>query len=95
MRWVRAGVVAAILFAAPAYAQNPTPDKPKTTQEIQAERDADKAYQKSLGNIPDKTVPSDPWGTMRSGDAPKQAEKPVPSKRMKTGNLAKPGTPAK
>ena len=45
-------------------------DKVKTTSERQAERDAQRAYDKSLKNIPDKG-PSDPWGTVRSNDAPK------------------------
>ncbi|MBR1120930.1 hypothetical protein JQ628_05330 [Bradyrhizobium lablabi] len=49
-------------------------DKAKTTTERQAERDAQRAYSNSLKNIPDKG-PTDPWGTVRSPDAPKAAGK--------------------
>ena len=78
---------AAIVFALaqPAFAQQPErmqrygeEDKVKTTSERQAERDAQRAYDKSLKNIPDKG-PSDPWGTVRSNDtakAPAAAAKP-------------------
>lgn len=76
-----------IALAQPAFAQTPErmqrygeEDKPKTTQERQAERDAQKAYNNSLKNIPDKG-PSDPWGTVRSADAPKTpAKSPTKSK---------------
>lgn len=50
------------------------PDKVKTATEKQAERDAQAAYGKSLKNIPDKG-PTDPWGTVRSTDAPKNTAK--------------------
>lgn len=50
-------------------------DKPKTPEQIRAEKEAERAYKKSLGNIPDKG-PTDPWGTVRSTDAPKTAAKP-------------------
>ena len=49
-------------------------DKAKTTTERQAERDAQRAYSNSLKNIPDKG-PTDPWGTVRSNDAPKASAK--------------------
>jgi hypothetical protein len=35
-------------------------DKDKTQEQIQAEKDAERAYKKSLGNIPNKG-PTDPW----------------------------------
>ena len=47
-------------------------DKEKSPTEIQAEKDAQRAYQRSLGNIPDKGA-TDPWGAVRSGDTPKTA----------------------
>ena len=50
-------------------------DKDKTPEQIQAEKDAERAYKKSLGNIPDKG-PTDPWGTVRGTDAPKTVAKP-------------------
>jgi len=57
-------------------------DKEKSPIEIQAEKDAQRAYQKSLGNIPDKG-PSDPWGAVRS-DAPKTAASTPAAKPAKT-----------
>jgi hypothetical protein len=89
MRVFLAAAVIALL-AGPAYGQTqPIPrygdiDKTKTPQEIQADRDAERAYKRSLGNIPDKGT-SDPWGNVRSESAPKPAAKAVPAKRTKTG----------
>ena len=53
--------------AVPRYGE---PDKDKTQSDIAAEKAAEKAYNRSLGNIPDKG-PGDPWGAVRSPDAPK------------------------
>jgi hypothetical protein len=91
------------LLAGPAYAQQteaPMPrygdtDKPaKTQQQMDNDREAEKAYKNSLGNIPDKG-PSDPWGNTRSADAPKPVAKPVakaakvaPKPQAKTGDIA-------
>jgi hypothetical protein len=81
------------LLAGPAYAQNkPIPkygetDKEKSPQEIEAEREAERAYKRSLGNIPDQG-PTDPWGNLRSDGAPKPVAKAAPVKRTKTGNTA-------
>jgi hypothetical protein len=92
MRVFAAAVVIALL-AGPAYAQTqPVPrygdtDKKKSPQEIEAERESERAYKKSLGNIPDRG-PTDPWGTVRSDNAPKAAVKAAPAKRTKTGNTA-------
>jgi hypothetical protein len=92
MRVLLAAAMIALL-AGPAYAQSqPVPKygeapKEKSPQEIQAERDAEQAYKKSLGNIPDKG-PSDPWGSVRSDTASKPAAKAPPLKRTKTGNTA-------
>ena len=90
MKVLRAAAVIAIL-AGPAYAQSPSVPrygetaKTKSPQEIQAEREAEKAYQRSLGNIPDKGS-TDPWGNVRSESAPKPVAKAGPAKRTKTGN---------
>jgi hypothetical protein len=71
------------LLATTAYAQDNhvqrygEADKEKSQTEIQAEKDAQRAYQKSLGNIPDKG-PSDPWGAVRS-DTPKTAITSTPA----------------
>ncbi|HWG03845.1 MAG TPA: hypothetical protein VG271_02415 [Beijerinckiaceae bacterium] len=93
MRIFLAAALSAIL-AGPAYAQGEAPiprygetDKDKTRQQIQSEKAAQQAYQRSLGNIPDKG-PSDPWGNVRSESAPKAAAKPVPAKPTKTRSTA-------
>jgi hypothetical protein len=93
MRVFAAAAVIALLIE-PAYAQSarvPTygeADKEKSPQQIQAEKDAESAYHRSLGNIPDKG-PTDPWGNVRGDGAPKTAAKPAPMKRTKTGSTAK------
>ena len=82
------------LLAGPAYAQSqPVPrygetDKEKTAQQKAAERDAERAYQRSLGNIPEKGGTADPWGNVRTESTPKTAAKSAPEKRAKTGNPA-------
>ena len=75
------------LWAGAAYAQDHVQrygeaDKEKSPTEIQAEKDAQRAYQRSLGNIPDKG-PTDPWGAVRS-DAPKTAASTPAAKTAKT-----------
>ena len=81
------------LLAGPAYGQSQSvpkygeTQKDKTPQEIEAEREAERAYKRSLGNIPDQG-PTDPWGNVRSDSAPKAAAKASPAKRTKTGNTA-------
>lgn len=54
------------------------PDKEKSAQELRDEREAEKAYSRSLTNIPDKG-PTDPWGAVRS------TEKPTTPAKKKTG----------
>jgi len=73
------GIVAVItVLAGPAWAQSEPvqrygePDKEKTSAEIQAEKDAERNYQKSLGNIREQKS-ADPWGTVRSESAPPKA----------------------
>jgi hypothetical protein len=80
------GAIAVIaLFAGPAAAQKGPAkygedDKPKTPSEIAAEKDAERAYRRSLGNIPEQKS-LDPWGTVRSDSAPpKAAAKAAPAK---------------
>jgi hypothetical protein len=89
------------LLAGPALAQQkPVPrygdlGEAKSPQEIEAEKATDKAYKRSLNNIPDQG-PIDPWGNARSTDAPKSAAKTgpksaaktSPAKTTKTGNAA-------
>jgi hypothetical protein len=77
------------LLAAPAYAQMPSmnmvPEMPSKTPE-EKEQDAikDKAYKDSLRKIPDAKTSSDPWGTVRSNDAPKTTAPAKP--KTKTGS---------
>jgi len=65
-----------VALALPAYGQQkqtpqPAPGPPpKTQKQIEEDKAADRAYQKSLGNIPDQP-PADPWGGARSTDTPK------------------------
>ena len=93
MRVVLAAIMIASL-AGPAYGQGQPSvpkygeeDKDKTPQQKAAEKEAERAYQKSLGNIPDQG-PTDPWGNVRSETAPKPVAKAAPVKRAKTGNAA-------
>ena len=81
------------LLASPAFAQLPKlnlmQDRPgKTQEEKDAESAQEKAYKDTLKKIPDGKQPSDPWGGVRSNDAP--AAKSASSAKPK----AKSGTPA-
>jgi hypothetical protein len=84
-------MVGVALLAGPALAQQKGParygeeDKPKTPAEIAAEKEAERAYRRSLGNIPEQQKSSDPWGTMRGdGAQPKAAAKaPAPPAKPK------------
>ena len=83
-------VAVVVLLTGPAYAQalpniNLIPDaKSLTPEEKAAQEEKDRAYKESLRKIPDAKPSSDPWGTVRSVDAPKTAAKP----RTKTGTTA-------
>ena len=89
MRIFRAAAVI-VLLAGPAYAQMPNVNliqelPTKTPEQIEAEAVRDKAYKESLKKIPDAKVSSDPWGNVRSTEAPKPA---ASAKRTKTGSTA-------
>ena len=91
MRMLSAAAVM-VLLAAPAYAQSPNinliPELgSKTPEEKEADAVKDKAYRDSLKKIPDAKASSDPWGTVRSNDAPKAAAAPAKPK-TKTGSSA-------
>jgi hypothetical protein len=90
MKVLRAAAMIALLVAGPAYAQRGAPsapqDPPKSQIQLESEKASDKAYQNSLGNIPDQP-PADPWGGARAAESPKPASNP-PIKRTKAG-----GTP--
>jgi hypothetical protein len=89
---------AVAMLTVPAYAQSqgrgappqPPAAAPKSPQEIEAERAAEQAYKKSLGNIPDQPA-ADPWGSARGVDASRTAAKtPAAGKKpqSKTGSNA-------
>jgi len=99
MRTFLAAIVVASL-AGPAFAQAPAAIpkygelEGKKPHEIKAEKDAEAAYQKSLGRIPEQKGSSDPWGNVRSDSAPKAAApkavaKDPPAKRAKAADTAK------
>ena len=88
MRMLSAAAVV-MLLTAPAYAQTPNINLiPELTSRSAEEKEADaikeKAYKDSLRKIPDAKASSDPWGTVRSTDAPKAAA--APAKKSKTGS---------
>jgi hypothetical protein len=87
--WLASGLV-----TRPALAQMQTPninllqDTPsKTPDEIEADQAREKAYKDSLRKIPEAKAPNDPWGGVRSSDAPKTTAK-APAKKTKTGSNA-------
>jgi len=97
------GIVAVLaLLAGPVWAQQQQnmqkygdPDKAKTPAEIAAEKEAERAYQRSLGNIPEQKG-SDPWGTVRSDSAaPKPAAKAPAKPKAAKAEAAKTDAAAK
>ena len=80
---------ALVLLTVPAFAQMPQMNMmpeiaSKTPEEKEQDAIKDKAYKDSLRKIPDAKASSDPWGTVRSTDAPKTAA--APAKKSKTGS---------
>ena len=96
MRVFLAAIVIASL-AGPAFAQDkPVPKygelEGKKPHEHKAEKEAEAAYQKSLGRIPvpEQKASSDPWGSVRSDSAPKaDPSKAAPSKTVAKDPAAK------
>jgi hypothetical protein len=95
MKVFRTAAVIALLTG-PAYAQMPNMNlipelASKTPQEKEADEARDKAYKESLKKIPDAKVAADPWGNVRSPDAPKpsiKASSATAKPRTKTGSSA-------
>ena len=56
----------------------------KSPEEKEQDAIKERAYRDSLRKIPDAKASSDPWGTVRSTDAPKAAA--APAKKSKTGS---------
>ena len=89
MRVIAAAVIVAFL-AGPAFAQQKNipkygeVEKDKTPEELRAEKDAEAAYRRSLGNIPAQK-PVDPWGNVRSDNTQKSEPKAPAPKKTKTG----------
>jgi len=81
------GAAAAIaLLTGSAHAQMQTPNvnlipelQTRTPEEKEQDAVKDKAYRESLRKIPDAKASNDPWGGVRSADAPKSAS-PAPAK---------------
>ena len=94
MRIIGAALLgAAVGLAGPAAAQMQTPNinlmpefQSKTPEEKEADALKDKAYKESLKKIPDAKGSSDPWGNVRSNEAPKTASPAKP--KTKTGSTA-------
>lgn len=93
MRIFGAALVAAAvaLLAGPAAAQMSTPNinlipelQSKTPEEKEADAIKEKAYKESLRKIPDAKASNDPWGNVRSNEAPKTATPARP--KTKTGS---------
>jgi hypothetical protein len=89
MRILSAAAVV-VSLTMPAYAQMSTPNinlmpefQSKTPEEKEQDAIKEKAYKDSLRKIPDAKASSDPWGNVRSSEAPKAA---APAKKSKTGS---------
>ena len=86
MRVIRVAAMIALL-SGPAFAQHVQqagePDKENTPGQIESDKRAKGAYEKSLGNIPDKGS-TDPWGAVRNNDAPKATGKAASAKPRTT-----------
>jgi hypothetical protein len=85
---LRSAAAVMVLLTAPAYAQTPNinliPEvQHKSPEEKEQDAIKERAYRESLRKIPDAKASSDPWGTVRSADAPKAAS---PAKPKKTGS---------
>ena len=88
-----------VLLTAPAYAQTPNinliPElQTKSPEEKEAEAAREKAYKESLRKIPDAKSTSDPWGTVRSNEAPKAAAAPAKPKAKTGSSTANGNNPA-
>ena len=88
---ILSAMAAAALLSGTAHAQMSTPNinlvpelASKTQEEREQEAVRDKAYRESLKKIPDAKTSSDPWGTVRSSDAPKTA--PPAKPKTQTGS---------
>ena len=87
-------VAVVAMLAGPACAQdgphvNLMPEVvTRSPEQKAADEEREKAYKESLRKIPDSKTSSDPWGGVRSGDAPKTAVKSPAKPKTKTGSNA-------
>jgi hypothetical protein len=72
--------VAAVALATPALAQTPSinmapQDKQYTSDELEKQKEIDRAYREAIKKLPDQQGNKDPWGLVRGVDqsAPKSA----------------------
>ena len=96
MRKIAVAVVLA-LIAAPALAEDHIQQygeqpREKSPTEKAADVQAERAYQRSLSNVPDQK-PVDPWGSARGDDASKKSAAPAKpavkqSSKIKSGSTA-------
>jgi len=91
-----AATIAVLAWSVYARAQMPhinmmPEDTYKTPEQKEQEQQQDKAYKESLKKIPDAKT-ADPWGGVRSSDAPKSTTSPKTSaatkQKTKTGSNA-------
>jgi hypothetical protein len=88
MRILPAATVLTLLLTGPVYAASPgapapPQDPPKSPGQIEQEKNQDRAYKNSLGNIPDKP-PADPWGGARAIDGSSNTTTTSATKRTKS-----------
>jgi hypothetical protein len=99
MRVLGAAAIVALL-AGPVHAQQaPVPrygeaDKDKTPGQLEQEQTAERAYKRSLGNVPEKG-PVDPWGNARTVGEPKAAKADAKSAAKADVKTAPPKAKAK
>jgi hypothetical protein len=81
-------VVTVVALATPALAQMPAINmapqgKHMTSEEIEKQKEIDRAYKDAISKLPDQQGSKDPWGNVRNVDpsaqkqAPKAAAKPA------------------
>jgi hypothetical protein len=90
-----AATMTMVSLAGPAFAQDDhvprygEVDKEKSPEQKAADKAAQDAYKRSLGNIPDQG-PTDPWGAVRSNGGSATATPPkaaaAKNKKTKTGS---------
>jgi hypothetical protein len=88
--------VAVVVLAGPARAQMPPinmapQDKQMTSEEIEKQREVDRAYREAIKKLPDQQRSNDPWGNIRSVD--QSAPKAAATKPAAPKAAAKPARP--